>query len=251
MSAVRDGRLVASRNLLRLGRNRAALASATVFPLIFFFGFLSVLRRSLEARGIDYPQYLPPAVVAQAMFFAAMSSAFALADDKASGLLERLRSLPVDRWAPLAGRVAADVVRGGLSLVVVLAAAHLVGFRFEAGALAALGFVAIALLLLVAVAAAFGLVGLTAPSPEAASSTVALPYLPLLMLSTGFVPAEGFPGWLQPVVRSQPVSLAVDALRALSSGGPTAAPMLRAVVVLAALALLFGALGARTYRRLA
>jgi ABC-2 type transport system permease protein len=76
-----------------------------------------------------------------------------------------------------------------------------------------------------------------------------LPYLPLLMLSTGFVPLEGFPGWIQPVVQWQPVSLTVDALRALSSGGPTAQPVARAVAALTVLLVGFGVLSTRAFRR--
>jgi ABC-2 type transport system permease protein len=247
---VRDGGRVAGRNLRRYRRSPASVASAVVFPLIFFFGFLSVLRRSLEALGVDYAQYLPPAVVVQAMFFTAISSAFFLADDRQRGLLERCRSLPISRWAPLVGRVEADLTRSALSITVLVLAASLAGFRFEAGLVPAVGFFGVALLFTLAAAAACSLVGLAAPSPEAANSMLFLPYLPLLMLSTAFVPAVGFPGWLQPFVRWQPVSLTADALRALSSGGPTAAPVVRAVVVLSALAVVFGALGARAYRRL-
>lgn len=247
---VRDGGLVAERNVRRYQRSPASVVSAVVFPLIFFFGFLSVLRRSLEAQGLDYVQYLPPAVVCQAMFFTAISSAFYLADDKQRGLLERCRSLPISRWAPLVGRVEADLARSVVSVTVLVLAATLAGFRFEAGVLPAIGFLGIALLFTLAATAGCALVGLASPSPEATNSTLFLPYLPLLMLSTAFVPVEGFPGWLQPFVRWQPVSLTADALRALSSGGPTATPVLRAVVVLGALSVGFGALGARVYRRL-
>lgn len=248
--AWRDGRLVAGRNLVLYARNPASIAGAVVFPLIFFFGFLGVLRRSLEAQGIDYAQYLPPVVVVQAMFFTAISSAFFLADDKLRGLLERCRSLPVNRWAPLLGRVMADLARAVVSMTVVLAAASLVGFRFEVGIVAAVGFIGVVMLFTITVVAGCSIVGLASASPGAVSATLFLPYLPLLMLSSGFVPVTGFPGWLQPFVRWQPVSLTVEALRGLSSGGPTAAPVAKAVIVLVVLAIGAGALGARAFRTL-
>lgn len=247
--ALRHGEIVAVRNLVVLTRNPAAIGSTFMFPLIFFFGFYAVLRRTLESHGLDYAQYLPPIVVVQAMFFTAIGSAFALADDRFRGLLERCRSLPISPWAPLVGRIGADLVRALVAMVVVLAAGTAVGFRFEAGVVAGLGFVAIVLLFTTMAVAGCSVVGLGAASPEAASQSLFLPYLPLLMLSTGFVPVEGFPGWLQPFVRWQPVSLTVEALRALASGGPTAAPVLRAVIVLAVLTLLFGVLAARAYRK--
>jgi ABC-2 type transport system permease protein len=248
-AALRHGGLVAGRNVLVSVRHPRTVAAALVFPLIFFFGFLAVLRRSLEARGVDYEQYLPPIVVIQAMFFTGMSSAAVLADDRLRGLLDRCRSLPINRWAPLVGRVAADLARAAVSVAVLLAAALAVGFRFEAGAVAAVGFVLVALLFAVVACAGFGAVGLAARKPEAAIPTLMLPYLVLLMCSTGFVPVEGFPGWLQPVVRWQPVSLTAEALRALAGGGPTAVDVTRAVVVLVALSAAFGTLGARAYRR--
>lgn len=247
-AALRHGGLVAGRNLLRYRRNPASVASAAVSPLIFLLGFSAVLSRSLDAHGIDVVQYLPPVVVVQAMFFTAISSAYFLADDRSTGVLERCRSLPVNRWAPLVGRLGADLVRSTGSVVVLLVAAGVLGFRFTAGVPAALGFVAVALLFTVAAATACSLVGLTAASPEAASSTLFLPYLPLLMLSSGFVPVTGFPGWLQPVVRWQPVSLTVEALRVLADGGPTTVAVLRAVAVLFVVTATFGALGARAFR---
>jgi ABC-2 type transport system permease protein len=246
--ALRHGGLVAARNVRVAVRNPRSVLATVVFPLIFFFGFLAVFRRTLEARGLDYEQYLPPIVVIQAMFFTGLASAAALADDRLRGLLERCRSLPINRWAPLVGRVAADVGRAAVSIAVLLAAATAIGFRFEAGPVAAAGFVAVALLFAVAACAAFGAVGLAAPDPQAVLPTLALPYLVLLMLSTGFVPVEGFPGWLQPVVRWQPVSLTAEALRALAAGGSTAVPVLRAVAVLAVLAGAFGLVGSRAYR---
>lgn len=250
-AALRHGALLAGWNLLIYTRNPSSIAGAVVFPLIFFFGFYRVLHRSLGARGVDYAQYLPPVVVVQTMFFTAISSAFFLADDKLRGLLERCRALPVHRAAPLVGRIAADLVRALVSTAVVLAAAVTVGFRFDAGPVAAAGFVVVVLLFTLVAAVGCGAVGLTAASPETVTSTLFLPYLPLLMLSTGFVPADGFPGWLQPFVRWQPVSLTVEALCALSSGGPTAVAVARALIVLVALAAIFGWLAMRAYRRAA
>lgn len=248
-TAMRDGALLAGRNLQRVARNRASIVSIAVMPLIFLFGFSAVLGRSLEAFGVDDAQYLPPVIVLQAMFFTGIASAFFLADDRTSGMIERCRSLPIHPWSVLLGRLGADGVRALVSMTVVLIASTLLGFRFSPGVAAAAGFVALTLLFAVTVAGGCSIVGLSARSSEAAASTLSLPYLPLLMLSTGFVPLEGFPGWIQPVVQWQPVSLTVDALRALSSGGPTAQPVARAVAALTVLLVGFGVLSTRAFRR--
>jgi len=221
---LRDSSMVAERNLRIMVRSPSSVLGAVLFPLIFLFGFFGVLGRSMDARGLDYAQYLPPVIVIQAMFFTAIASAFFLADDRARGMFDRYRSLPIARGAILGGRAAADTVRASASLAVVVGGGTVLGFRFEPGPIGAVGFAGLALLAALTLAAGCGIIGLIAPSPEAATSMLFLPYLPLLMLSTGFVPVEGFPGWLQPFVAWQPISLTVDALRAIAQGGPTAVP---------------------------
>lgn len=46
-----------------------------------------------------------------------------------------------------------------------------------------------------------------------------------IFFSTGLVPLDQYPHWIQPVVAHQPVSYAVAAMRGLSMGGPVLAPM--------------------------
>jgi ABC-2 type transport system permease protein len=47
----------------------------------------------------------------------------------------------------------------------------------------------------------------------------------LQFFSTGFVPLDQYPRWLQPAVAHQPMSYAVEAMRGLSLGGPVLTPM--------------------------
>ena len=46
-----------------------------------------------------------------------------------------------------------------------------------------------------------------------------------MFFSTGFVPLDQYPRWLQPVVQHQPMSYAIEVMRGLSLGGPVLAPM--------------------------
>jgi ABC-type multidrug transport system permease subunit len=71
----------------------------------------------------------------------------------------------------------------------------------------------------------------------------------LTFLSSAFVPLATMPGWLQAVARANPVTYAVDALRALLAGGPTARPVMLAVAWSAGLVVVFAPLAVRRYRR--
>jgi oleandomycin transport system permease protein len=73
---------------------------------------------------------------------------------------------------------------------------------------------------------------------------------PLTFASSVFAPPETMPGWLQPFVRVNPISVATDALRGLL-GGPVLAPALKTIAWTVALAVVFRPLAIRRYRRLA
>jgi oleandomycin transport system permease protein len=59
------------------------------------------------------------------------------------------------------------------------------------------------------------------------------------------------PGWLQPFVDVNPITVATDALRGLLLGGPVLSPVLQTLAWTAALTVVFAALAIRQFRRLA
>jgi ABC-2 type transport system permease protein len=140
-------------------------------------------------------------------------------------------------------------VRALVGLVVIIGLGSIFGFRYEGGVPAALSFWALAVAVAVTLSLGTGLVGLAQANPQATLETLNLPYLPLLMLSTAFVPAEGFPSWLEGVVAHQPVSRFIDALRALASDDPFGAPLAWAVGWVLVLGAVFGVLAVRAHGR--
>ena len=247
-SLILGTRVLAARSMRRGSRNPATILSAIVFPLLFFALFNIVMRKVMGAQGFNYVQLLPATIVAQAMIFTGMASAYYIAEDRLSGFTARLRSLPLHRAAPIVARSVGDLVRAAVSLVVVTGVGVAVGMRFDSIG-GALGFGAVALGLALMVSLGMGLLGYTASSPDAAASLASLPYLPLLMLSPGFVPVENFPGWLQPAVEWQPVTCVIDSLRALAASGDPGAKLPAALGWIVGGGLLFAVLGARAFRR--
>ena len=257
VASLRTGRFtddtahLAGRAIRIWSRNPASIAGAVVFPLLFFGLFNLVMRRLMQARGFDYAQLLPSTVVVQAMFFAAMSSAYYVAADRLSGVMARLRSLPIHRAAPIVARSLGDMSRATISVVVLLLVGIAAGMRLRAGVGGAIGFVLVALVFVGVVALGMGLLGYRASSPDAAASMASMPYLPLVMLSNGFAPLSDFPGWLQPFVRHQPVTRTIDVLRALSSGGSTVPPLAIWAGWMVGLAFVFAVLSARAFAKAA
>ena len=236
------GRLLANtatitgRNLRRLVRIPTLIAFATVQPVMFVLLFTYAFGGAIHPPGVDrYIDYALPGIWVLAIAFGASQTGVALADDLATGMIDRFRALPTARPAVLAGRVAADAVRNAFVLVLMTALAAAIGFRFHAGPAAALAAIGLALAIGVAFSWIFALLGLLVRDPESAGIGGLLAVIPLIFTSSTFVPVDTFPGWLQAFSRVNPITVTVDALRVLCLGGPAAGHVGAALAWIAAL----------------
>lgn len=218
MTLLGNSAVIAGRNLLRLRREPSPLISSAVLPLVFFVGFFVPLHAIMAGRGVDYAQFLPPMLVVQTTLYVGLYSATLMALDVRAGMLRRTRSMPVARTAPLLGRLAADLVCAATSMVVLVGVSMVFGFRFHGGILATIGFVLLGLLFAVVLCVAYMAIAATAADPRVAAQVLEIPQFLLVLLSTGYVPADSFPSWIQPVVRDQPLTQVIEALRALAAG---------------------------------
>jgi ABC-2 type transport system permease protein len=236
-SGARQVWLHAGRQTTRLRADRAAVFGLIFAPVLYFLGFYLPLQGAMRAQGLNYAQYIGPALVVQSCIFIAMASASAMAEDAKVGLLRRVASMPVSRWGPLLGRLVVDVACSLVGATTAVAIAALVGFRFATVA-GVLGFALVVAVFTAVLSVLFVAVALRAADPSAAAEALLVPQLLMLMLSTAFIPVDGFPGWLRPVVAWQPVSPVLAALRGLCAGvldGPALLASVGWCVVLGAL----------------
>src|SRR5690606_14796723 len=102
------------------------------FLLLFNFVFGGVVA---AASGGKYINFLLPGILAQTALFGAIQPGVGLAEDLNKGVIDRLRSLPIARYAVLAGRTLADSVRNVFVVTIMLLIGALLGFRFQEGVL--------------------------------------------------------------------------------------------------------------------
>ena len=240
--------VITGRNLRRLVRVPTLLVFATVQPALFVLLFTYAFGGAIHVPGTaHYIDYLLPGIFVLAIGFGASQTGVAIAEDLATGMIDRFRSLPITAAAVLAGRVAADALRNLFERAAVIAATaatpagraggvgSAIGFRFHAGPAAALAAVALA----VATGLAFSwlnlLLGLAVHDPESAGLAGLFPVIILFFTSSTLVPVATMPGWLQAFARANPVTVITGALRALCLGGSTARPALEAAAWLAGL----------------
>ena len=169
-----------------------------------------------DLKMSSYAQYLVPLIVLQAIAFASISTAFRAATDSVQGINRRFQSLPIAPLTPLAARITASVYRCVIGLAVALACGYVIGFRFHRGPL----YVAAFCLLVLADRPGTGVhgdaIGTNSRNPAATAQWLLLPQLIFGFLSVGIQPLHRFPGWIQPIVRNQPISRIVYAMQALA-----------------------------------
>ncbi|ACU54789.1 ABC-2 type transporter [Acidimicrobium ferrooxidans DSM 10331] len=215
-SVIADAWVLAGRVLRGYLRVPQSLFFSFIQPVMFVLLFRYVFGGSLgviTARlGVPYVDFLMPGILVQTIIFGAAATSVGLAEDLASGIMERFRALPISRAAVLLGRTAADLVRNLATAVIVVVVGLAVGFRPHHLVGLVVGLVVV-LAFSYALSWLFAIVGLYAPSAEAAQ-LMSFPVLfPLTFVSSAFVPIQTLPGWLQGFARYQPVSLVMDAAR--------------------------------------
>jgi oleandomycin transport system permease protein len=251
LAALRHALLIARRNLLQIRSNPQLLIFIAIQPILFVLLFVYVFGGAIAGSSRQYVQFLIPGIVVQTVVFSTAYTGIGLNEDVNKGIVDRFRSLPIARSAVLAGRILADAVRLVATVALILVVGTLLGFRITGGPPAAVA----AFLLIVAFGMALSwpaaFIGLAVRNPETAQSAGFIWMFPLTFASSAFVAASTMPGWLQPFVRLNPISVAADALRGLLLGGPALAPALKTIAWTVGLTVVFAPLAIRQYRRLA
>jgi ABC transporter DrrB family efflux protein len=244
-----DTLVVAERNLIRLPRAPDLLLAFTVQPIMFVLLFVYVFGGAIATPGFDdYADFLIPGIIVQNIAFGGFVTALGLNEDLKKGLIDRFRSLPMARSAVLAGRTLADVVTNFLSMMVLLTTGLIIGFSFDSTIGEILLGVVLLLLFGYAFSWFFALLGLLVSSPEAANSVGFIAVFPLTFISSAFVPVDSMPGALQWFAEINPVTVMVDAMRALWVGAPAHNSVWGAVVWSLVILAIFAPLAVRRYR---
>lgn len=250
LQGVRQSLTLAWRTLVQVRHNPYELSDFSIQPIMFVLLFTYVFGGAIAGSTQDYLRFMLPGMIVMNMLFVTLYVGQGLNTDVRKGVFDRLRSLPIARWAPLAGRIAADQVKQAWSIVLVVAVGMILGFRLgDPGVLGLLG----AAVLLLAFALAFSwvavLVGLLAKDAERVQIFGFTALFPVTFVSNVFVPADTMPGWLQAFVDVNPVSTLAEACRGLMRGGEVATPVAQSLAWAAAIAAVFAPLSVAVFKR--
>lgn len=239
------------RLLRRWRRQQEVLVTTLVLPILLLLLYQLVLSKSLLVASGSEPIYgFVPMIAVSGAMYGAMGTGISLYGERQSGLLRRFWVLPVHRSAGLIGRLLAECARALAATAVVLVVGVLLGLRFHQGWPAALGSLLVPVIVIAGFTPMVIVVGVSRIGDQVAQIFAAV-VLVGMFFNSGFAPLSNYPGWLQPIVRGQPMSCASEAMRGLILDGPILTPLLQTTAWSLLLAAAFGVLAVRGYRRAA
>jgi oleandomycin transport system permease protein len=249
VDGLRQTMTLAWRTLVQIRRNPWELSDFSIQPIMFVLLFTYVFGGAISGSPANYLTLALPGIIVMNMFFVATYVGMGFNTDLTKGVFDRLRSLPLARWAPLTGRILADLVKQVWSIVLLFAVGSILGFRIGTSIVATLSAVALILVFALAFSWVSILVGVLAKDPEKVQIFSFTVLFPLTFVSNVFVPTHTMPDWLQPIVNANPVTLLADGCRGLMVGGPVAGSVLGSLLWAAVIMAVFAPLSLRALKR--
>lgn len=243
--------ILTGRQLLVWVRDRTTLLQTLFFPAMSMIMFKVVLGDAIgKATGQNSAFGTVPLVVLVGAMFGSLAGGVRLQSERKTGLLTRLYALPVHRSADFSARIITELARILLGTIILTSFGMIIGWRFNQGILPSLGIFAVALLF----GAAFSTMVLAL-----ALSSSGLPLVPIISLvsslfmffNSGFSPVSAYPKILQPIVANQPMTCAIDAMRALAVGGELGSSLWKTLAWAIGALLVFSYPAVRSYQRAA
>jgi ABC-2 type transport system permease protein len=216
LKIARDTWLMFDRSLMLSLRNPLWVFIGLLQPVVYLALFAPLLKKVVAIPGFPpggaFNVFVPGLLIQLGLFGAAFVG-FGLLAEVRAGVIERMRVTPVSRVAMLLGRALRDVLMLLVQAAVLIALAVPFGLTVNAGGV----LVALCLLALVGLVMAplSYAVALWLGSEDALAPFLNMVSLPLLLLSGVLLPMSLAPGWLQTLAKINPLSHAVDAMRAL------------------------------------
>ena len=236
------------RGILKIKHVPEQLIDVTITPVMFVVMFTFLFGGAVAGSTSAYLQYILPGILVMSVLFTTVYSGVSLNTDLTKGVVDRFRSLPIWRPAPLLGALLGDSVRYVLAGTVILVVGVALGYRPEGGFPGVVGALALVVVFSFGLSWVFTVLGLVLRSPSAVLNGGFLAIFPLTFLSNVFVPPSTLPGPLEAFVEVNPISILATASRSLMEGSPDGTAIVISLAVAAALAAVFLPVTTRLYR---
>jgi ABC-2 type transport system permease protein len=243
-----DTALLVGRSMRHITRSPDTIITTVITPIALMLLFVYVFGGAIKTDTDNYVNYLLPGIMLIAIASGIAYTAVRLFTDMTSGIFERFHSMPIERSSVLWAHVLTSLVSNGLSLVIIVLVAVVMGFRTSASPLAWLAVAGILALFTLALTWIAVLAGLSAKSVDGASGfSYALIFLPFI--SSAFVPTDTMPGPVRVFAENQPVTSIVNTIQDLFAQRPVGSDIWIALAWCLGILVLAYVLAMAAYRR--
>jgi ABC-2 type transport system permease protein len=249
MKTIRDTWLIFRRSLVLTLRQPTWLIFGIMYPLLYLVLFGPLLDGvvSQAGGGISAYNWFVPGLLVQVALFGSAFVGFGLIAELRYGVVERMRVTPMSRTAMLLGRSLRDVVLLLVQALLMVALSIPFGLHLDPAGVA-VSFAVLALLGLVMAPLSYA-AALAVRSEDAFAPLIQGVTFPLLLLSGILLPMALAPDWLRFLSTINPLTHAVDAVRALFNGQWGEPEILIGTVVTAILAVIGVWVASRAFTR--
>jgi ABC-2 type transport system permease protein len=210
------------REVIRFYRQRSRVIGVIASPLVFWLligsGFGTSFRSGDAAGQQHYLDYFYPGALIMIVLFTSIFTMMSVIEDRKEGFLLSVLAAPVPRSAVVLGKVLGGTTLSTIQGLIFLVFAPLVGVHMNVSqfALTALGFA----------------IAWPMDSTQAFHAIINLFLIPLWLLSGALFPLGGASGWLRVLMRLNPLTYGVEALRTLLYPGTQAFPLAASMATL-------------------
>src|SRR5450755_2672201 len=223
------------REIVRFYRQKSRVVGVLASPLVFWVvigsGFGTSFRAGSGQGQQNYLDYFYPGALIMIVLFTSIFAMMSLIEDRKEGFLLSVMVAPVPRSAIVLGKVLGGTTLSAIQGLIFLAFAPFVGVR--------MGFIDFLLVVFVVFLVSFALTSLgfaiawPMDSTQAFHAIINLFLIPLWLLSGALFPLSGASGWLRFLIRINPLTYGVEALRdLLYPGTPEAFPLASSLATL-------------------
>ena len=205
------------REIVRFYRQRTRIIGVIASPLVFWLvigsGFGTSFRSGDSAGQQHYLDYFYPGALIMIVLFTSIFTMMSVIEDRKEGFLLSVLVAPVPRSAIVLGKVLGGTTLATIQGLIFLALGPFLGIHLS---LAQLLLVVLTVFLVSFALTALGFaIAWPMDSTQAFHAIINLFLIPLWLLSGALFPLAGASGWIRVLMRVNPLTYGVDALRSL------------------------------------
>ncbi|RPF52058.1 ABC transporter permease [Aquisalibacillus elongatus] len=208
------------RDLIKFLRDKARLFGSFTMPILFlliFGGGLSGTMETMMTQNLDvggdfnYIEFVFPGIVSMTLLMTSVFSAMSVIEDKDFGYMKEILVSPISRVSIAVGKMAGAATVSTIQGIMLFALIPLLGLNYDwISLIQVIPF----MFLLGAALSGIGLLFASfINSTQGFQLIVNIIVLPMVFMSGALFPINGMPGWLDVIVKLNPVTYGVDVMK--------------------------------------